>query len=38
MNLARMKIVRGDRQDEDVIAEIHARHPQGRGRAREQFT
>lgn len=26
-DLALMKIVRGDRHDEDMIAEIHARHP-----------
>jgi hypothetical protein len=26
-DLALMKVVRGDRQDEDVIAEIHERHP-----------
>ena len=26
-DLALMKVVRGDRHDEDMIAEIHARHP-----------
>ncbi|MFL5307541.1 MAG: DUF6036 family nucleotidyltransferase [Polyangia bacterium] len=26
-DLALMKVVRGDRHDEDIIAEIHARHP-----------